>query len=47
MGLGRGDSSLSRPVDILVPNWMIGKPAALDLTVVSLLYSTTLNEAGA
>ena len=29
------DSSHSRPVDILVPNWTIGKPAAFDLTVVS------------
>eukprot|EP00731_Ephydatia_muelleri_P009253 Em0004g1591a len=38
-----------RPADILVPNWMIGKPAAFDLTVVSQLNSTTLqlNEAGA
>ena len=33
--------------DILVPNWMIGKPAAFDLTVVSPLNSATLNEAGA
>eukprot|EP00731_Ephydatia_muelleri_P007139 Em0003g1387a len=48
--VGRGygaESSLSRPTDILVPNWMIGKPAAFDLTVVSPLNSTTLNEAGA
>ena len=30
-----------------MPNWMIGKPAAFDLTVVSPLNSTTLNEAGA
>ena len=42
-----GESSLSRPADILVPNWMIRKPAAFDLTVVSPLHSTTLNEAGA
>ena len=41
------ESLLSRPADILVPNWMIGKPAAFDLTVVSPLNSTTLNEAGA
>ena len=27
------DSSLSKPADILVPNWMIGKPSAFDLTV--------------
>ena len=30
-----------------MPNWMIGKPATLDLTVVSPLNSTTLNEVGA
>ena len=30
-----------------MPNWMTGKPAAFDLTVVSPLNSTTLNEAGA
>ena len=45
VGHGYGaESSLSRLADILVPNWMIGKPAAFDLTVVSPL---TLNEAGA
>ena len=48
VGHGYGaESSLSRPADILVPNWMIGKPAAFDLTVVSPLNFTTLNEAGA
>ena len=48
VGHGYGaDSLLSRPADILVPNWMIGKPAAFDLTVVFPLNSTTLNEAGA
>ena len=31
----RAGSSHSWPADILVPNWMIGKPAAFDLTVVS------------
>ena len=41
------DRSLCKPVDILVPNWTIGKPDAFDLTVVSLLNSTTLNEVGA
>ena len=41
------DSSLSQPADILVPNWMIGKPVDFDLTVVSLLNSHTLNQAGA
>ena len=36
------DRSLSRPADILVPNWMIGKPAAFDVTVVSPLNPITL-----
>ena len=46
VGHGYGaESSLSRPADILVPNWMIGKPAAFDLTVVSQLNSTILNKA--
>ena len=30
-----------------MPNWLSGKPAAFDLTVVSPLNSKTLNEAGA
>ena len=30
-----------------MPNWMIGKPAAFDLRVTTLLNSTTLNEVGA
>ena len=48
VGHGYGaESLLRRPADILVPNWMIGKPAAFDLTVVSPLNSNTLNEAGA
>ena len=42
-----GDSPNSRPADILVLNWMIGKPAAFDLIVVSPLNSNTLNEVGA
>ncbi|KAL5463785.1 hypothetical protein EMCRGX_G032719 [Ephydatia muelleri] len=47
-GHGSGsDISHSRPADILVPNWLSGKPAAFDLTVVSPLNSKTLNEAGA
>ena len=33
--------------NILVPNWLSGKPAAFDLTVVSPLNSNTLNEVGA
>ena len=48
VGHGSGsDSSHSRPADILVPNWLSGKPAAFDLTVVSPLNSKTLNEVGA
>ena len=48
VGHGSGsDSSHSRPADILVPNWLSGKPAAFDLTVVSPLNSKTLNETGA
>ena len=47
VGSGYETSPNSRPADILVPNWMIGKPAAFDLTVVSPLNSNTLNEAGA
>ena len=34
VGHGSGaDSSLNKPADILVPNWMIGKHSAFDLTV--------------
>ena len=38
----------SRPADILAQNWIIGKPAAFDLTVevTSPLNLTTLTEAG-
>ena len=47
VGHGCGaDRSLSQPADILVPNWMIGKPAAFDVTVVSLLNPIALIEAG-
>ena len=35
VGHGSGsDSSYSQPADILVPNWLSGKPAAFDLNVV-------------
>ncbi|KAL5515617.1 hypothetical protein EMCRGX_G000809 [Ephydatia muelleri] len=36
----------SRPADILVNNWHLGKPAAFDLTVTSPLNLITLTEAG-
>ena len=40
------DHSHTRPADILVPNWSLGKPAALDLSVTSLLNSNVLLEVG-
>ena len=36
----------TRPADILASNWLCGKPAAFDLTVVSPLNSTFISEAG-
>ena len=38
--------SHSRPADILVPNWSVGKPAAFDLSVTSPLNLNVLLEAG-
>ena len=32
----------TRPADILIPHWDLGRPAALDLTVTSTLNSSTL-----
>ena len=40
------DHSHSRPADILVFDWDHGKPAALNLTVVSPFNANILNEAG-
>ena len=40
------DNSNTRPADILIPHWCMGKPAALDLSVTSPLNSLTLLEAG-
>ena len=40
------DHSHTRPADILVPNWSLGKPAAFDLSVTSPLNSNVLLEAG-
>ena len=34
--------SSSRPADIYLPNWCRGRPAALDVTVISTLQSLTL-----
>ena len=41
------DHSQSRPADILVQNWNLGRPVALDISVVSQLNPSTLAEAGA
>ena len=39
--------SSSRPADIFLPNWCGGRPAALDVTVISTLQSLTLAGAAA
>ena len=39
MGCGAGFDSQSRPADVLVPNWDLGKPAAFDL-IVRHVYAT-------
>ena len=41
------DHSQSRPADILLQNWNLGRPVALDISVVSPLNHSTLAEAGA
>ena len=47
VGSGLGlDRLHSRPADVLVNNWHLGKPAAFDLTITSPLNPTTLTEAG-
>ena len=43
-GLGH-DERHTRPANVLVPNWDLGKPAAFDLTAASLLNQSILNEA--
>ena len=42
-GLGN-DERCTQPDNVLVPNWDLGKPAAFDLTVASLLNPSILNE---
>ena len=37
--------SQSRPADILIPNWSAGRPAALDVHVISPLQQQTIREA--
>ena len=41
------DLSQSRPADIIVQDWDRGKPAALDISVVSPLNSNVLSAVGA
>ena len=41
------DHSQSQPADILLQNWNLGRPVALDISVVSPLNPSTLAEAGA
>ena len=38
-------NSLSRPADILLPTWSRGRPAALDVHVISPLQQQTMGEA--
>ncbi|KAL5463726.1 hypothetical protein EMCRGX_G032652 [Ephydatia muelleri] len=45
MGNNLTNHSHTRPADLLVPNWVVGKPAAFDLSVTSPLNPTTLLEA--
>ena len=44
-GLGH-DPQHTRPADVLLPNWICSQSAALDFSVVSLLNSTLIHEAG-
>eukprot|EP00731_Ephydatia_muelleri_P036192 Em0213g5a len=39
------DQPRTRPADVLVPDWVLGKPAAFDITVTSLLNPSTFTEA--
>ena len=43
-GLGH-DQRHTRPADVLVPDWMLGKSAAFDITVTSPLNPSTFTEA--
>ena len=40
------DHNKTRPADILLSNWFLGKPAALDVSITSPLNPLTLLEAG-
>ena len=43
--LGLAPGSLSRPADVFLPSWSCGRPAALDIHVISPLQQQTLPEA--
>ena len=46
VGSGLGlDQGHTRHADVLVPDWMLGKPAAFDITVTSPLIPSTFTEA--
>ncbi|KAL5518228.1 hypothetical protein EMCRGX_G003922 [Ephydatia muelleri] len=45
-GLGH-DQHCTRPADVLVPDWVLGKPAAFDITVTSSLNPSIFTEASA
>ena len=46
MGSGWGlEMCMTRPADVLIPNWSLGKPVALDLTVTSPLNAEIISEA--
>ena len=46
MGSGWGsEKSRTRPANVLIPNWSLGKPVALDLTVTSPLNAEIISEA--
>ena len=46
MGSGWGSEKCrTRPADVLIPNWSLGKPVTLDLTVTYPLYAEIISEA--
>ena len=46
MGSGWGsEKSRTQPADVLIPNWSLGKPVALDLTVTSPLNAEIISKA--
>ena len=43
--MGGWSRDRTRPADVLVPNWVLGKPAAFDLSVTSMLNAHIFQEA--